>query len=137
MDGLRAAVFSKLNSDTTLTALLATTTSIYHRRAPLGASFPFVVYAKNAGAPIQFFAGAPIANQVWMVKAIDRSTSASKAEDIDKRLNTLLTDPTMSLSDGTLLYMRRESDIDYEEGSDPDVVIHHVGGLYRTMIDRS
>lgn len=137
MDGLRASMFTKLNGDSTLTALLATTTSIYHRRAPNSAAFPFVVYAKQAGTPINFFAGAPIANQVWMVKAVDRSTSASKAEDIDKRLNQLFTDPAMTLTDGTLLYMRRESDIDYEEGGDPDVVIHHVGGLYRTMIDRS
>ena len=137
MDGLRAAAFSKLNGDGTLTALLATTTSIYHRRMPLDAAFPSVIFNKQSGTPMWTFGGPPISNQVWLFKAIDKSTSASKAEDIDKRIGTVFTDPVMALSDGTLLYLRRESDVDYEEGSDPDFAIHHVGGLYRVMIDRT
>ncbi len=137
MDGFRAAVYSKLNGDATLTAMLATTTSIYHRRAPANTAFPFIIFQKQSGVPVWSFQGPPLANQVWMFKGIDRSPSASVAEDIDKRIGVILTDPVMSLSDGTLLYLRRESDIDYEEGTDPDNAVHHVGGLYRTMIDRA
>lgn len=137
MDGFRAAVFAKLNGDLTLTAMLATTTSIYHRRAPLNSAFPFIIFNKQSGIPIWAFGGNPIANQTWLFKGIDRANSSSKAEDIDKQIGVVLTDPVMTLTDGTLLYLRRESDVDYEEGTDPDFQIHHVGGLYRTMIDRS
>lgn len=136
MDGFRAAVFTKLNGDSELTALLATATAIYHRRAPSGAAFPFVIYNKSAGTPLWSFNGNPLVNQVWLFKAVDRSRSASKAEDIDKRIDVVLTDAVMDLSDGTLLYLRRESDVDYDEGTDPDYIVHHVGGLYRTYIDR-
>jgi hypothetical protein len=137
VNGLRAAVFSALNGDPTLNELLATTTSIYHRRAPLDATFPFIIFNKQSGVPIWAFEDPPIANEVWLFKGIDRALSSSRAEDIDKAINNVLTDPVMSLSDGTLLYMRRDSDVDYEEGTDPDTLIHHVGGLYRTIIDRA
>lgn len=137
MDAFRASVFAALNGSSALTDLLATTTSIYHRRAPFDAAFPFIIFTKHTGVPIWAFAGNPIANQVWLFKGIDRGLSSGKAEDIDKQIGVVLTDPVMTLSDGTLLYMRRESDVDYEEGTDPDTLIHHVGGLYRTFIDRA
>jgi hypothetical protein len=136
MDGFRAAVWAKLNGDSTLTNLLATSSSIYHRRAPLNAAFPLIIFQKQSGTPIQVFKGGPIANQLWLFKGVDKSESSSTAEDIDKRIDVVLTDAALNLSDGTLLYLRRESDVDYEEGSDQDFQIHHVGGVYRTMIDR-
>lgn len=136
MDGFRAAVFARLNGDQALTDLLATTTSIYHRRAPLSAAFPYIIFSKQSGVAEYAFTGSPLDNQLWLFKGVDRSPASSKAEDINKRICAVLDDPPMVLSDGTLLYMRRESDVDYEEGSDPDQLIHHVGSLYRTMIDR-
>lgn len=136
MDGFRAALFTKLNGDAPLTSMLATTTSIYHRRAP-GAAFAFILFQKQAGTPMWAFSGRPVDSQLWLIKGIDRSSSASKAEDISKRIDLVLTDPVMTLSDGTLLYLRRESDVDYDEGDDPDNIIYHVGGSYRTFIDRS
>lgn len=137
MDGLRAALFAKLNGDAALTDLLATTTSIFHRRAPQGTLFPYIVLQKQSGNPVWSFGGEPLDYEVWMVKGVDRAPSGAKAEDIRKQINRVLTDPVMNLSDGTLLYLRRESDIDYGEDSDPDQIVHHVGGLYRTVIDRA
>ncbi len=137
MDGFRPAVWAKLNGDSVLTAMLPTTTSIFHRRAPLDTAFPFIIFSKQSGMSTWSFQGPPIADQTWLFKGIDRASSSAKAEDIDKRIGVILTDPVMTLSDGSLLYMRRESDVDYEEGSDPDILIHHVGGIYRVMIDRT
>lgn len=137
MDGFRVALFAKLNGDAELTNMLATTTSIFHRRAPLNAGFPFIIFQKQSGTPVWAFSGRPLDNQLWLIKAIDRAASASKAEDIFKRFDLVLTDPVLILSDGLLLFLRRESDIDYDEGEDPDNIIHHVGGSYRTYIDRN
>jgi hypothetical protein len=137
MDGFRAAVMAKLNGDAALTNMLATTTSIYHRRAPLGAAFPYIIYNKQSGLSVWSFKGNPVANQMWLFKGVDNSESAAKAEDIDKRIGVVLTDPIMALSDGTLLFMKRETDVSYDEGSDPDYIIQHVGGIYRTLIDKT
>lgn len=137
MDGFRAAAFAKLNGDSTLTDMLATTTSIYHNRAPLDAAFPFIIFSKNAGSYNLTFKGAPMANQVWLFKGVDKSPSASRAEDIDRRIDTVLSDASLILSDGSLLYLRRESDVNYEDDTDAEFAIHHIGGLYRTIIDRA
>lgn len=137
MDSFRASLIAKLNSDATLTAMLATTTSIYHRRAPLNAAFPYIVFDKQSSVPEWSAAGPPMDNQLWQIKGVDRSPSAARAEDIAKRIMQVLTDPVLTLNDGTLLYMRKESDIDYGEDTDPDQPIHNVGGSYRTRIDRA
>jgi hypothetical protein len=137
MNGFRAAMWAALNGDASLTRLLATTSSIYHRRAPLAAGFPFILFAKQSGAPSWSFKGPPLDSEVWIVQGIDRAPSAATAEDISTQIDTVLTDPNLTLSDGTLMYCRRQSDVDFEEGSDPDALIHHVGGLYQVFIDRA
>jgi Protein of unknown function (DUF3168) len=136
-DSFRSAVFAKLNSDSTLTSLLATTSSIYHIRAPLDAAFPYIIIQKQAGAPVWSFAGPPMNNQLWMFKGVDRAASAGRAEDIAKRMDVVLTDAALTLTDGTLLYLRRETDIDYPEEGDPDFIVHNVGGSYRVVIDKA
>ena len=137
MESFRASTWALLNSDSALTDMLATTSSIYHRRAPLNAPFPFILFAKQSGSPTWTFEGPPFDGSVWLFQGIDRSASSSMAEDIGKRIDILLTDPNLTLSDGTLMYCRRLSDIDFDDGSDSDVLIHHVGGLYQVYIDRA
>jgi hypothetical protein len=124
--------------DTTLNALLATppsgySKSIYHQQAPGGAQFPFVVFQKQAGTPTEAF-GDPDAmdTDVWLIKAVDRSTSADGAEAVQARLQALLNDATLSISGATLLYLRRQSDVEYPEVSD-GVTYNHAGALYRLV----
>jgi hypothetical protein len=124
--------------DTTLNALLATppsgySKSIYHQQAPGGAGFPFVVFQKQAGTPTEAF-GDPDAmdTDVWLIKAVDRSTSADGAEAVQSRLQALLNDATLSISGATLLYLRRQSDVEYPEVSD-GVTYNHAGALYRLV----
>jgi len=78
-----------------------------------------------------------MANQLWLFNAVDRADSASRCEDINKRLDVVLTDPIMTLTDGTLLYLRREQDVDYADDTEVDFVVFYCGGLYRTIIDRA
>jgi hypothetical protein len=124
--------------DTTLNNLLATppsgySKSIYHQQAPGGAQFPFVIFQKQAGTPTEAF-GDPDAmdTDVWLIKAVDRSTSADGAEAVQARLQALLNDATLSISGATLLYLRRQSDVEYPEVSD-GVTYNHAGALYRLV----
>lgn len=135
---IRRALYGRLAGDMTLNNLLGTpasgyTKAIYHGQAPDNAHFPFVVFSKSSGVPTEAF-GAPsvMENNVWLVKAVDQSTSADVAESIQDRLNTLLNDATLSISGGTLLYLRRQSDVEYPEVSD-GVTFAHAGALYRLV----
>jgi len=135
---VRRALYGKMAGDTTLNNLLGTpasgySKSIYHGEAPQGAKFPFVVFSKSSGVPTEAF-GDPDAleNDVWLIKGIDKSTSADTAEAIQDRLRVLLNDSSLSISGGTLLYLRRQSDVEYPEVTD-GVTYAHAGSLYRLV----
>lgn len=135
---VRRALYGKLAGDTTLNSLLGTppagyAKSIYHQMAPVGAEHPFVVFQKQAGNPTEAF-GDPSAleNDVWMIKAVDHGTSTDTAEAVQARLAVLLNDATLSISGSTLLYLRRQSDVEYPEVTDGETY-HHAGSLFRLV----
>lgn len=135
---IRRAIYGKLSGDTTLNNLLGTpatgyTKSIYYQIVPAGAQFPFVVFQKQAGTPTQAF-GAPSAMEtdVWLVKGVDRDTTADDAEAIQARVMALLNDTTLTISGANLQFLRRESDVDYSEVDD-GVTYRHAGSLFRLV----
>jgi hypothetical protein len=134
----RRALYGKLAGDTTLNNLLGAppagySKSIFHQQAPAGAAYPLVVLQKSSGRPTEAF-GAPSALEmdVWMVKAIDQNASADTAEAVAARITVLLNDAALSISGSTLLYLRRQSDVEYPEVTD-GVQYRHVGALYRLV----
>ena len=136
---VRRALYGKMAGDTTLNALLGAPASgyskaIYHQEAPQGATFPFVVFQKSSGIPTEAM-GDPDAldTDVWLIKGIDKSTSADTVEAIQARLQALLNDASLSISGATLLYLRRQSDVEYPE-TDNGVTYRHAGALYRLVV---
>lgn len=107
--------------------------AIYYQVAPEGAAFPFLVFQKQSGYPTQAF-GDPSAleNDVWLVKAVDRKTTADDAETVAARVADLLNDATLSISGSTLQFLRRQSDVQYPELID-GVLYQHVGSLFRLI----
>lgn len=137
---IRRAIYGRMASDTTLNNLLGTPAqgyakAIYADVAPEGAAFPFVVFQKSSGMPTEAF-GDPSAleTDVWMVKCVDRGTSADAAEGVAARIITLLNDANLTISGATTLYLRRQSDMDYPETID-GVHYKHVGSLFRLITD--
>jgi hypothetical protein len=96
--------------------------------------------SKQDGRPTETF-GDPSAFETdnWLIKGVDRGTSADTAEAIQARLAVLLNDAALSIAGGTVMYLRRRSDVDYPEF--PDVEIEdgvrylHAGSLYRLVYD--
>lgn len=137
---VRRAIYGKLAGDTTLTNMLGTpaagfSKSIYHGLAPDSAGYPLIVFQKQAGTPTEAFSDpSAYETDVWLVKAIDRSTSADTAEAIADRVKVLLNDAALSISGSTLMYLRRQSDVEYPELTD-GVRFAHAGSLYRLVFD--
>lgn len=139
---VRRALYGKLAGDTTLNNLLGDeapgfSKAIYHQTAPEGAEYPFVIFNKQAGTPTYAFkgsGGAAFDTDVWLVKVVDRNTSADAAEDAAERLDVLLTDGALSISGATQMLLLRQSDVVYEE-VDGDQRYQHVGSLYRLLYD--
>lgn len=137
---VRRAIYGKLAGDTTLNNLLATppagySKSIYHQEAPDNAAHPFVILNKQDGRPVEAFTDpSAFENNIWLVKAVDRNSSADTAEAIAARITVLLNDAALAISGGTLLYLRRQSDVEYPEVSE-GVRFKHVGALYRLVYE--
>jgi hypothetical protein len=137
---VRRAVYGRLAGDTTLNNLLGTpaagySKAIYHQEAPDGAQFPFVVFNQQSGVPTEAFDDpSAFETDVWLVKGVDRNTSADTAEAIQARLTVLLNDATLSISGSVLLYLRRMSDVQYPEIED-GVKYQHAGANFRLVYD--
>lgn len=135
---VRRALYGRMSGDVTLTGLLGTPSpgysqNIYHNMAPDNANFPLVVFSKSSGVPTEAFHDpSALENDIWLVKAVDRNSTADTAESVSDRLKTLLNDATLSISGATLLYLRRQSDVEYSELVD-GVTYLHVGSLYRLV----
>lgn len=135
----RRAIYGKMAGDATLTGMLGTpapgySKSIYYQRAPASAGFPYVIFTKQAGTPRYAIGARAFDNEVWFIKAVDRSDTADVADNIASRLDALLTDGTISISGKTQLLLRRESDVDYPEDAD-GVIYRHSGSLFRLIYE--
>ncbi len=130
MNLVRDALHDRLAGDAALNVMLSAPGAIYHRRAPVTAATPLVVFDKNSGTPSYMLSAADgLDRQVWLVKGIDRSGSASVAEDIAARTRALLHNHPLVVSGRPVAEVRRVSDVDYGE-SDGAELYQHVGGLY-------
>lgn len=135
---IRRSIYGKLAGDSTLNALLATppagfSKSIYYQLAPQSADFPYIVFQKQSGIPTEAF-GTPAAfdKDAWLVKAVDRGTSADVAESIQARVQALLNDASLSISGSELCDLRRFGDVEYSEQMD-GVQYKHAGSLFRVV----
>jgi len=137
---VRRAVYGKLAGDTTLNNLLGAppsgySKSIFHNTAPPGARYPYVLFNKQSGVPTEAFQDpSAFESDVWLVKAVGHDSTADPAEAAADRVKTLLNDATLSISGGTLMYLRRQSDVEFEEVTDGERY-QHVGSLYRLIYD--
>lgn len=135
---IRRAIFGKLAGDTTLTGMLGAppagkSQSIYYQQAPENATYPFVVINKQAGTPTDtFHTPGAYETDVWLVKGVDRASSADTVEGVQARLIALLNDANLSISGRSLMALRRQSDVDYLENVDGETYLH-AGSLFRVV----
>ena len=131
MNETREAIYEQLTGDASLMALA--TGGVHHGRAPQGSAFPTVIFAKLTGTPTHTFTG-QLSREIWLVKGVSKGASAAPAEAIDAAIETALHDAALQIDDQTTLYLRRESDVDYQEYDGADQY-NHVGGHYRLFTE--
>jgi hypothetical protein len=137
---VRRALYGRMAGDTTLDGMLAPPPegwrhSIYHNQAPQTAKFPLVVFSKSSGNPTETF-GEPSAYEtdVWLIKAVDEAESGDVAEAVAERIKNLLNDAPLSISGASLMYLRRETDVEYVELVESQQYFH-VGAQYRLIFE--
>lgn len=135
---IRRSLYGVMAGDTTLNGLLGAPASgyvhaIYHAEIPQDASYPAVVFSKVSGVPVEAYADPDaIDNDIWLIKAIDRNSTADIAESIAARVISLINDVTLSISGAVCVYLRRQSDVEFTELVE-GITFFHVGSQFRLV----
>lgn len=140
MDPFRQAIHAHLSAATPVTGLLADgPDGIYHRRAPVHAEDPLVVFARRTELDGYLFGTGELLEATWGVRAIvkeDEGKAEALAEQVAAALDDALRDAVLAVAGHTVLWLRRVSAIDYEE-PDGQARWHHRGGVYRLASEPS
>lgn len=129
------AIYTALVSNAPLGALLSSGTAVYLHLAPDSATPPFVVFGKQANTPAHDFAGVAYENALYRVVGVTGPNhSPAYAGSVASAIDSALVDRSLSMSGYTLMYLRRDSDVDYAEVTEGKRW-HHRGALYRLMAD--
>lgn len=108
-------------------------TGVYRFQAPQGSVEPYVVFQQQAGTDSYTFAARDVRSLLYLVKAVDASTSGLRAAQMAERIDSLLTDKPLSLTGWTNIRLRRESDVEYVE-VDAGKTYQHYGALFRVDV---
>ena len=122
-----------LRGDATLTALLASNTSVYVGKAPQGAARPYVLIQLQVPRPDVVVVGAMrvMTDLGYLVRAIAEARTFSVPAAIAARVYTLLNGQSGSNADGTVLACVHEQPFEMVEDGPGGIELRHVGGEYR------
>ena len=130
---LDSAVYAVLNVASVTNEALG---GVFNGIAPQGTEPPFVVFSAMSKVDDYFAYTGRGGSAVYMIKAIDRSPWPKTAGDIDKQIDSVKQDASLSITGHALLSCRRESDIYLTEDQN-GIIFQHIGGLYRIIADQS
>jgi len=133
MNVIDTALYTTLSGGTALTSLLATTSSIYHIRAPNVAGYPYVVFSLQAGGP-ENINPSDLGNYVYFVRAYS-AASAQSAGAIHAQIRALLHKKTLTITGYTNLRTVLESELESADELSNLTPVFMSGGLYRIQID--
>jgi hypothetical protein len=136
---VRQALYTKLKGTSAVTTHVGGSASprIFHEQAPPDAAYPLVIFSKMAGTKTRAFQSPNTFNrEVWMVKAVDRSTSSGIAEAIASATDAALDGGTITVTGKRLSDLAHVGDIEYLEESG-DQQYRHCGATYAVVLTAS
>ena len=136
MNVLDTAIYSRLQTTSALTSLLAGTTSLYQRQAPENATLPYVVWNVQGGGDVND-TPTRLKNLVLYVRAYTAGPNgAAQGGSIDAQLDTALHLNPLTVSGWTNIWLARETDIELVETNPTGQQIYATGGLYREILSK-
>lgn len=130
---VRQALYERLNHASITSLLTDGSAGIRHAVARPETRFPFLLINRQSDTPILRFGGPAFQNEVWLVKAVDRGTKSSVAEDIASAVADRLDFQQLTVSGASFMFMARLSGVDYVE-TEGDQHYRHHGALYRISV---
>lgn len=132
MNDLEAAIISKLTGASTVTSLLATSSSVFNVTVPTSYGYPLILFNLQGGGDLN---DTPrrAKEPLYQIKALSE-ISMYEAGQIDDAMDAVLHNATLTVSGWTNYWCARESDVRYAEALADGSYIYHSGGIYRIGI---
>lgn len=125
---VRSALYAKLTGDATLTAAVGS--RVYYEVAPASATYPLIIFAKVSRVVPRVMTGQAYSDALWLVKGVDKASSANAVDDIASRIETILDDGSLTIAGQQVMAILHDSDVQYSEVTE-GVTYHHSGARYR------
>lgn len=131
MSALRSAIVQKLQATSAITSVA--TGGVYPGLPPEGVSFPFIsVTAQRAPQAEQVFQEIAAEAAIYLVKAIDQSTSPKRVSDLNALIRTTLDRATITIAGYSSLGALWLGSVEYDEEFDGQIY-QHEGSLISLM----
>jgi hypothetical protein len=140
LQALKVGLYSKLTSDATLLGYLGTRSdaakSVYDKIADEDAVYPLLVYRFTDPGGQDDYTLSVRADVVYQleVEAVAEGYDATAAEQAIERVDTLLTDGTVTVSGYTIMYIRRVASWEDFEVGNAGEVYQVAGARFRIMM---
>ena len=129
-----AALIARLASDATLTA--SAPGGVFRDTAPQGVSTPFVIVTQLTHEDVYAIGSQAYESLVYLVKAVDLSTSGLAAQSAADRIQVLLQGATPTVTGYRVMLIQRDERVAYTEVDDAgDRRWQHRGGRYLVMVE--
>jgi hypothetical protein len=126
-------LYSALTAGTALIAGLGGT-FIYNKVAPQGAAPPYVIFQQQGGGDIN---DTPIRSRNPLYAIFGVGATAEAAAAIDRNIDALLHDQSLTVSGWSNYSLAREIDVQFIDLDAAGNKIYRCGGMYRALIDYS
>lgn len=125
---VRKGIYSKLSAASAVTNLVGE--RIYHEQAPEGATFPYIIFSKASGVKVRAFqTPEAFKRDVWLIKAVDRASSSTKADEVASAIDTTLDGSSITVEGKLNVDLYHVGDVEYVE-NDGDQQYRHCGANY-------
>lgn len=131
---LKAALYGTISAASSVTSLLAGTASVYHLKAPEGASLAYVVYNVQGGGNVNQTPH-EVKNMLLFIRGYSRVDAV--AGSIDDALYALLHRKPISISGWSNLWIARQDDMEGHEIEPTGDSVFMSGGIYRLLAEKT
>lgn len=127
MNALETALYARLSGDATLAALA--TGGVWRGNAPTGTTGSIVAFSQVSGSDDYSLKQRAMTQYNYLIKGVTIGESATSAWQIADRIDTLLTDQTLTLASGSVMSVRRDTIMSFTE-HDGGETYQHAGGYF-------
>lgn len=127
MKALETALYARLSGDATLTSLAPG--GVWRGMAPVGTTGVWIIFNQISSVDAYTLADRATTTHNYLIKAIAPGESATPAWDAANRIDTLLTDQSLTVDGVAAMSVRRERIMTMSE-ADGGEQYQHAGGYY-------